>query len=176
MLITSITKLLLQKLFYLYYMSNTLVLLLLNLIGFITILVWIIHQFKDFFTLSFKSFFTWKRFKYPTLLSIIIGVPLVVLNYTPYSSYYHINDLTYDTYKIYCWVTALIISMVWLTYILKLDVFEKEKWIHIAITFVLSFFATYLCDFLYPLFSSFGFDFNGLVLNEIGRASCRERV
>jgi RsiW-degrading membrane proteinase PrsW (M82 family) len=51
-------------------------------------------------------------------------------------------------------------------YILKLDIYEKEKWKHIAAIFAMSFVTAYGCDFLYPLFRSFGFDLNGNVVND----------
>jgi RsiW-degrading membrane proteinase PrsW (M82 family) len=147
-------------------MSKPIVFLLLNAIGLITILVWVINQLKDLSTLPFKDFITWKRFKYPTILLIIIGIPVVVLNYTPYSIYYHVDDFTQQSITIYCWIISFLISMVWLIYILKLDIFEKEKWFHVALTFVLSFFATYGCDYLYPLFHSYGLGLNGDFIND----------
>lgn len=149
-------------------MSRLIVDLLLILIGFIIVIVWLAYQIKDFSTLEKSVFFKWKRFKYPTLLFLIIGLPIYLLNYTPLYSLFKINseDVTESTYNIYCWIIALSISMVWLRYILKLDIYEKEKWKHIAAIFIMSFITTYGCDYLYPLFRSFGFNLNGEIVND----------
>lgn len=149
-------------------MSEVIVDLLLVLIGGITILVWAGYQIKDYSLLAASEYFTWKRFKYPILLLLIIGLPVYLVNFTTLIDVLHINvsDISQDTYTVYCWIIAFLISMVWLRYILQLDIYEKEKWKHIAAIFIMSVITTYGCDFLYPLFHAFGFGLNGEVVND----------
>ena len=120
-------------------MSKNILLILLNFIGFITLVVWLVTQLKELSKLSFKSFVTWRRFKYPLLLLLIIGVPVLIVNYTSLFVNKSIVENINNYYYAYCVIIAFLISMVWLRYILKLDIYEKEKWYHVCLIFVLSF-------------------------------------
>jgi RsiW-degrading membrane proteinase PrsW (M82 family) len=149
-------------------MSRAIIILLLNTIGLIAIVAWVVSQLKDFSKLTSSAFFTWKRFRYSIILFHIVGAPILFLNYTPLLSYIRINLLAVSdsTYQLYCWLIAFIVSMIWLRYILKLDIYDKEKWVHIASTFFLSVVFVHGCDFLYPLFHLLGFSLNGEVVND----------
>ena len=149
-------------------MSRNLVDLLLVFTGIIIFLSWFFHQLKDLIRLPSKTFFKRQRFKYPSLLFFLIGIPIYLVNRDPFdlNAVADLQKISSSTYKIYCWLVALAISAVWLRYILKLDIFEKEKWQHIAAVFVMSFITTYGCDILYPLFSTFGFELNGNIAND----------
>ena len=139
---------------------------LLVLLGGITILVWVFNQLKDFIQLERKEFFTFKRFKYPLILLLIIGLSLYLVNSTSLIPNYNLSRDNISNYQLYCWIIAFFVSMIWLQYILKLDIYDKEKWKHIAFVFILSVFTTYGCFILYPLFNAAGFNLNGNVIND----------
>lgn len=139
---------------------------LLVLLGGIIILVWIFHQLKDLIYLSKKDFFKFKRFKYPLLLILIIGAPIYIANNTDLIPFLNIEQSALPFYNLYCWIIAFFVSMIWLQYILKLDIYEKEKWKHIAFVFILSIITTYGCFILYPIFHALGFNLNGNAIND----------
>jgi len=147
-------------------MSSNFVDLTLVLLGIVIILVWVFYQLKDFVYLKRKEFFTVQRFKYPVILLLIIGLPFYIINQTSLFSNYQFNEAAISNYKLYCWIIAFLVSMIWLQYILKLDIYEKEKWKHIAFVFISSFFTSYGCHILYPLFHAFGFELNGEIFND----------
>ena len=139
-------------------MSNMLIYIFLNLIGFCILVFWLFNTAKSFFTSTKKStFFTWKRFKYPTLVSLIIGVPYVLINYTPLLNSVTIPLLDFqESTFLFNTLLAILISGVWIYYITRLDIYEPERWRDILLVFVLAIFTTYLCDVLYPIVHSFG--------------------
>ena len=94
---------------------------LLVLLGGITILVWVFNQLKDFIQLERKEFFTFKRFKYPLILLLIIGLSLYLVNSTSLIPNYNLSRDNISNYQLYCWIIAFFVSMIWLQYILKLD-------------------------------------------------------
>lgn len=147
-------------------MSRGLVDGLLVLLGGVIILVWIFYQLKDLIYLPKKEFFKFKRFKYPLLLIIIIGIPLYIANNTNLIPFLNIEQSNIPFYNLYCWVIAFFVSIVWLQYILKLDIYEKEKWKHIAFVFISSIITTYGCYILYPICHALGFNLNGNVVND----------
>ena len=57
----------------------------------------------------------------------------------------------------FVFITALLVSLVWLFYIRSLDVFDKDRWTPLLVTFTLGAIFSYLCYFLY--------DYAEIVLN-----------
>ncbi len=140
-------------------MEQSLTHIILNLIGLILIFKWFKHQYYDYKLLKGKSaFFRFKRFKSILLALFIIGVPLVVINYTDIEVINHISRNNLDkNHKLYALFTSLFISLLWLRYILKLDIFDKEKKRNILVLFVLSIFFTLLADIPYTFIHLLGF-------------------
>ena len=62
---------------------------------------------------------------------------------------------------------SLLISGVWMMYIRKIDIYEKERWKHVFITFILGVLFSQLAVFGYGLFSSFGIRLNGYPINDL---------
>ncbi len=149
-------------------MARNLVDLLLILTGSFVFLYWLVRQILDLIALPTSEFFTIKRFKYPILLLLLIGTPILFVNqrFINFDFSGDLELISDSTFTIYCWIVALAISLVWLNYILKLDIFEKEKWKHIISVFVMSFITSFGCEILYPLFSFLGFDLNGNIIND----------
>ncbi len=149
-------------------MERNLVDALLVLIGGIIFLYWLVYQILDLISIPASEFFTLKRFKYPILLLSLIGIPLLLVNQNLIGTELagNLEEISEGSFTLYCWIVALGISLVWLNYILKLDVFEKEKWVHIISVFIMSFITSFGCEILYPLFSVFGFDLNGNIIND----------
>lgn len=63
-------------------------------------------------------------------------------------------------------IMAFLISMVWLMYIRKIDIFEQERWKHVAITFVLAALFSEFAPVGYALVGSLGFNLNNQPIND----------
>ena len=134
-------------------MSKTIIFVALNLLGATLVISWLFNTIKDFVKAPNKAkFLTWKRFKYPSLISFLVGIPYLIINYTPFTEVFHIDIANPDTPAfIYTLIIAFLVSFAWIMYIVKLDIYEPERWRDIILVFILAIFTTYLCDILYPL-------------------------
>ncbi|MEN8248660.1 MAG: PrsW family intramembrane metalloprotease [Bacteroidota bacterium] len=109
-----------------------------------------------------RGFLRSYKFKRVIQIILIIGIPLIIVSFLPAG----IGD------KIGFWPKALgylfsaAISILWVVYIRKLDIYEPEKWRHILFVFILS------CLTIWAIFpitngiNSLGFELNGNPVND----------
>jgi len=132
--------------------------IILNIIGFVLIIKWLRVQISDFRSLDKATYFSINRFKNLLLASIVIVSPVALINLTGVEDIYHLTEKVIEKNNIYyAVVISFLISLVWLLYIVRLDIFNKEKKRHILIIFVLSILVTLLTDFPYNFIHSLGF-------------------
>lgn len=133
--------------------------IILNIIGLILIIKWIRQQFNDYMTITNKtSFFKFGRFKNILLASFVIISPIALINLTGIEEFFHLTQKVIEENNLFYAISiSFLISMVWLRYIIKLDIFDKEKNRHIILIFVLAILVTLLTDFPYMLIHSMGF-------------------
>ena len=62
---------------------------------------------------------------------------------------------------------SLLISGVWMMYIRKIDIYEKERWKYVFATFVLGVLFSQLAVVGYGVFSGYGMDLNGKPINDL---------
>lgn len=151
-------------------MSRTILFTILNLIGFYFIFNWLFHVVYDYKKRDKSiAFFTRNRFKYIISLITLIGIPYLMFNYFPFFDSLKVN-VSMDSFAysyLFCGALALITSLIWLDYILKLDVFEKEKRAHILVVFLMGMLLTiFATQPLYGFLKSIGFDLNDKPLND----------
>ena len=147
-------------------MQQNVIFLILDFIGFILLLKWCKHQYQAYISIPKKSdFFTFKRFKYVGILFLVVLIPLLLVNYTSIENTLHIPLKHIKTYTVfYALLISFSISLVWLLYILKLDIYNKEKKRHLAIIIILAIVSTLFANFWYHLFHSFGIENSKLPL------------
>jgi RsiW-degrading membrane proteinase PrsW (M82 family) len=140
-------------------MYKNLPLILLNIIGLLLVIKWFRQQFKDYKNFSSKTdYLRLKRFKNILLVAFIIIIPILIINFTSIEELHHLTKNILEENKLFYAVgISFIISLVWLLYILKLDIFNKEKKRHIILIFILSIFFTSLTDFPYYFIHWLGF-------------------
>lgn len=131
----------------------------LNIIGLILIIQWFRKQYKDYKAIGKKTaYFSFKRFKNIMLASFVIVSPIAIINFTGIEEFYHLTKKVIEENNLYYALSiSLLISMVWLLYIIKLDIFNKEKKRHILLVFFFAVFLTLLTDFPYQFIHSLGF-------------------
>jgi len=134
------------------------ILYILNFIGYILIIQWLKIQSKEFKALkNKKAFFKFKRFKLLLISLFVILTPLILVNYTSLEEINHLSKQTIEKNNwIYAIVVSFFISSVWLIYIYKLDIFNKEKKRHIFLVFSLSAIFTLFVEFPYNFIHSIG--------------------
>ena len=139
-------------------MQQNVIFFILNIIGLGLILKWISYQLRAFFTFKDKKkFFTFKRFKFVGIILILVTIPILLVNKTELESLYHVpKDQIDKNLILYAAIISFLISAVWLKYILKLDIYDKEKKQHILLIIVLSVISTLFADFWYNSFHSIG--------------------
>jgi RsiW-degrading membrane proteinase PrsW (M82 family) len=140
-------------------MQQNVIFLLLDAIGLFLIIKWFVQQIKDFKnTSNVKSFFNLKRFKSLLLVSILVGIPLLIVNITPIEDIFHLSLPQLEKYNLLLsLIISFSISFIWLIYIIKLDVFEKEKKRYIVLTLLFSVILTCLSEIPYNIIHDFGF-------------------
>lgn len=149
---------------------NNVLLLILNVLGLILIITWIVQVIKSYKSHSDQTnYFTFSRFKNPIAILLIAGIPFVFFNYSNIALFE--TGLPEETVKflapIMSILASLTISGVWMIYVWKLDIFEKEKFKHLLIVFLLSAFITdFFCIPMYRFVESFGFNLNGNPVND----------
>lgn len=131
----------------------------LDLIGLILILKWIKVQFKDYKAFSNKSnYFTFKRFQSILITIIVIAIPLLIVNFTSIEETNHLTEayMTKNKYW-YAIVVSFLISFIWLVYIIKLDIFNKEKKRNILFIIILACIFTAFAEIPYNFIHNLGF-------------------
>lgn len=140
-------------------MRQSLTHIILNSIGLLLIFKWFKHQYIDYKTIKNKStYFNFKRFRNIIYVSAVIFTPILLVNFTDFEKLYHLTKevLTENTIY-YALLVSFFISLVWFLYILKLDIFNKEKKLHLLLIFILSIFFTLLTDIPYAFIHQAGF-------------------
>jgi RsiW-degrading membrane proteinase PrsW (M82 family) len=143
--------------------------LLFNIISVFFILSWIVAMVKEFIeTKKKRSYFTEDRFKYVLVLLYFIGIPFLLFNFTPVLSKINVRfDPTNESIRlIVSLILALITSLIWMDYILKVDIREREKYRNVVITFLLGTGFTFLTFPMYKFARSIGFSLNGNPVND----------
>lgn len=140
-------------------MQQNVIFLLLDVIGVILIFKWILQQFKDYTVNTSKlNFFSFKRFKSLFLVVLLIGIPLVVINTTNLEDTFHLTNDQLNKHKLFFSIgVSFCISLIWLLYIIKLDVFEKEKKRYIVLILLLSVIITCFSEIPYGVIHKLGF-------------------
>jgi len=140
-------------------MQQNVIFLLLDVIGVILIFKWILQQSRDFTASTNKiDFFGFKRFKSLVLVVVLIGIPLLLINTTTIEEHFHLTDDHLNKNKLFFSIgISFCISLIWLLYIIKLDIFEKEKKRYIALILLLSIIITYFSEIPYGVIHKLGF-------------------
>lgn len=140
-------------------MQQNVIFLLLDIIGLGLLIKWCYLQVKIYRKLPNKtSFFNYKRFKFPLFILAIVGIPILLINTTDIENSLHISatKLQQNSHY-YAIVLSFCISLVWLLYIYKIDVFEKEKKRYILLIIVLTSVLTLFAEVPYKFIHSIGF-------------------
>lgn len=133
--------------------------LILNSIGLLLIAKWFRQQYNDYRAIQKKSsYFSFRRFRNIFLASFLTLTPILIINFTDIEEFYHITQkvIQANTYY-YAIIISFFISFVWFLYILKLDIFNKEKKRHLFLIFFLAIFFTLLTQLPYNFIHSLGF-------------------
>jgi RsiW-degrading membrane proteinase PrsW (M82 family) len=131
----------------------------LNIIGFVLIIKWFRNHVKDYKSLENKlHFFRIKRFKSILISSIIIIIPILIVNFTTLESTNHISDKTLNDNKfLFAIIISFLISLVWLVYIYRLDIYNKEKKRNLLLIIFLASVLTSFAEIPYHFIHSLGF-------------------
>lgn len=140
-------------------MQQNVIFLLLDVIGVILLFKWALQQFTDFTNSTNKiDFFSFKRFKSLLLVVLLIGIPILIINTTAIEEIFHITENQLNKNKLFFSIgVSFCISLIWLLYIIKLDVFEKEKKRNIALILLLSVVITCFSEISYGVIHKLGF-------------------
>jgi len=157
--------------------------ILLNIFGITLIVKWFKNEVKDYKVLNSKTnYFKFKRFKYLILSAFLIGIPLLVVNFTNIETVNHISDKILQKNKvIYAFITSLFITIVWLIYVYSLDIFDKEKKRHLLLILFLTSLITSYAQIPYQFIHSLGFVnsqniFDGFIYSVFGIGFIEETV
>jgi len=131
----------------------------LNIIGFILIFKWFKNSISDYKALSKKlDFFKIKRFKSIIVTFLMISIPILIVNFTDLEVENHISNKNLEKYKsIYAVLISVFITMVWLIYIYRLDIFDKEKKRYILLIIFLASVLTSFAEIPYHFIHSLEF-------------------
>jgi RsiW-degrading membrane proteinase PrsW (M82 family) len=131
----------------------------LNIIGFVLIIKWFRNHVKDYKSLENKlHFFRIKRFKSILISSIIIIIPILIVNFTTLESTNHISDKTLNDNKfLFAIIISFLISLVWLVYIYRLDIYNKEKKRNLLLIIFLASVLTSFAEIPYLFIHNLGF-------------------
>ena len=82
-----------------------------------------------------------------------------------------IKALFYRQSEFFTWIgliSAIFVTLIWLIYLRRLDIFEKDRWFPVLITMGLGVIFTFFCIFLYDFSSlTLHFDLNGSFINDL---------
>jgi RsiW-degrading membrane proteinase PrsW (M82 family) len=140
-------------------MSQNLVQLILSIFGLTLIYKWIKQQYIEFINLPKNNrFFSLSRFKNIALVFLLVSVPYVIINTTHLASICHFDATRYKSNKnYYAIIVSFIISLGWFLYLLKLDIYNKEKKRHLFLIFVLAITFTSFAFLPYEFIHRIGF-------------------
>ena len=150
-------------------MTRTVLFTILNIIGAYLLLGWLWTTIKAFLHAKHKAkFFTFRRFRFLLAFVFIIGTPILLMNWLgkPYDGIVYINQSSLWYSLVFCGGLSFITALIWLDYVLKLDVYNREKVWHVWAVFLLSVGASFFADPLYGLVKSMGFSLNGYPMND----------
>lgn len=133
--------------------------LVLNVIGLSLIVKWILNHLTDYKALKQKiHFFKISRFKSVIISGVLIFIPILIINFTNFEIDYHISDSYLNKNKsLFAIITSFLISFVWLIYIYRLDIFNKEQKRHILLIVFLASVLTSFAEIPYHFIHSIGF-------------------
>ncbi len=131
----------------------------LNILGFILIVKWFKNHFLDYKTLKNKlHFFKLKRFQSTIISFFVIIIPILVINLTNFESTNHISDAILRKNKsFYAVLVSFLITIMWLIYIYRLDIFNKEKKRHLILIIFLASVLTSFAEIPYHFIHNLGF-------------------
>lgn len=140
-------------------MYDYLVHILLDLIGILLIFKWLRIQIREYRSLKNKAdFFQLKRIRFFVLVMVILLIPLIVVNFTNIEDNNHLSDKNIEENNyLYAILISFLITAVWLIYVVRLDIFNKEKKRNIIITLLLSIVLTLFTSYPYRFIHSLGF-------------------
>lgn len=129
----------------------------LNIIGVILIFKWFKNQIKDLRELK-SSYFKFRRFKSIVIALVIIAIPLLIVNFTNVEEINHLSEATINNNKwFYAIIVSFFISLVWLIYIYRLDIFDREKKRYLLLIAAISSFITLFAEIPYNIIHALGF-------------------
>jgi len=164
-------------------MHNYIVYIVLDLIGLVLIIKWAIFQVKEYKLLKNKlDFFRFRRFKFFVIAMVILLVPLIVINLTSIEEINHLasTEIEANNY-IYAILVSFLISSIWLIYIVRLDIFDKEKKRYILLVLILSVLLTLFTEYPYAFIHRLGFTdslnpFDSFIYNVFGIGLIEETI
>ena len=123
----------------------------------------LVRLFKSYRkSLNKKKFYRSKPVKRSLWIAFIIILPLIIVELLPFSL--HLSMPAYPTYLGLLFSAS--ISLLWVIYIRKLDIYEQEKWRHIILVFVMSCLTIWLVFPISNMLNNFGFSLNGQPVND----------
>jgi len=131
----------------------------LNIISFVLIIKWFKNHHKDYKKLEKKlHFFKLNRFKSVIISLFVILIPIIIINFTNFENTNHISDeLLLKNKAIFSVIISFLISFIWLIYIYRLDIFDKEKKRYILLIVIISSILTSFAEIPYHFIHSLGF-------------------
>ena len=138
--------------------------LILDMLGLVVIAVSTVRLVRLYRRRKGKQFFTFKRFRYLLIVTLMIGILLIFLYALPE----HMLRFEFTTRRInfISVLFSLSISLIWIHYIRKLDIYEEEKWYFITGCFLLGCGTTFLVFPMTDFIHSMGFFLNNRPVND----------
>lgn len=109
-----------------------------------------------------RNFFFSKPVKLVIRIVLILLIPILIIQALPLRLEYSFNE--YPT--VLGFIFSAMISLLWIIYIRKLDIYEQESWKHILLVFVLSCITIWLVFPITAAINNLGFELNGNPLND----------
>lgn len=109
-----------------------------------------------------KVFFKSKQVKLVIRIILIILVPLAVIELIPLS----INQSNSSYPEVIGFAFSAAISLIWIVYIRKLDIYEQESWKFVLLVFAMSCITIWLVFPISSLINNLGFKLNGQPIND----------
>ena len=131
----------------------------LNILGFVLIVRWFKnHRAAYKAIIQKRRFFTAKRFKSVIISFLLLVIPILVINFTNIETVNHLSDRFLEkNIAVFSVLTSFFISVVWLIYIYRLDIFNKEKKRYILLIIFLASVLTSFAEIPYHFIHSLGF-------------------
>ena len=103
-----------------------------------------------------------KRFRLVLHVIVIIAIPLIIIEFLPLSLTHSITEWP----KVLGFIFSAAISILWIVYLRKLDIYEPEKWRYIAMVFVVSCITVWAVFPISAFINNAGFVLNGEPVND----------